>query len=63
MSKVIQVVVYKSVSHPEKLAAYAALARPAMAKAGGFKYTSIQQVVDIVSILSNSQTKMGADFL
>ena len=54
MSKVIQVVVYKSVSHPEKLAAYAAIARPAMAKAGGYEYTSIQQVVDIVSILSNT---------
>ena len=34
MSKVIQVVVYKSVSYPERLAAYAALVRPAMAKAG-----------------------------
>ena len=34
MSKVIQVVVYKSVSDPEKLAAYAVLARPAMEKAG-----------------------------
>ena len=34
VSKVIQVVVYKSVSDPEKLAAYAAIARPAMAKAG-----------------------------
>jgi len=34
VSIVIQVVVYKSVSHPEKLAAYAAIARLAMAKAG-----------------------------
>jgi len=34
VSKVIQVVVYKSVSDPEKLAAYAVLARPAMEKAG-----------------------------
>ena len=34
MTKVIQVVVYKSVSDPEKLAAYAVLARPAMEKAG-----------------------------
>ena len=34
MSKVIQVVVYKSVSDHEKLAAYAVLARPAMEKAG-----------------------------
>ena len=34
MAKVIQVVVYKSVSDPEKLAAYAILARPAMEKAG-----------------------------
>ena len=34
MSKVIQVVVYKSVSDPKKLAAYAVLARPAMEKAG-----------------------------
>jgi uncharacterized protein (DUF1330 family) len=32
--KVIQIVVYKSVSDPEKLAAYAILARPAMEKAG-----------------------------
>jgi len=32
MAKVIQVVVYKSVSDPEKLAAYAVLARPAMEK-------------------------------
>ena len=34
VSKVIQVVVYKSVSDTEKLAAYAVLARPAMEKAG-----------------------------
>ena len=34
VSKVIQVVVYKSVSDPEKLAAYAVLARPAMEKLG-----------------------------
>ena len=34
MSKVIQVVVYKSVSLPEKLAAYSAIDRPAMATAG-----------------------------
>ena len=34
VSKVIQVVVYKSVSDPEKFAAYAVLARPAMEKAG-----------------------------
>ena len=34
MSKVIQVVFYKRVSHPEKLAAYAAITRLAMAKVG-----------------------------
>ena len=34
MSKVIQVVVYKSVSDSKKLAAYAVLARPALEKAG-----------------------------
>ena len=34
MSKVIRVIVYKSVSHPEKLATYAAHAGPAMAVAG-----------------------------
>ena len=34
MAKVIQVVVYKSISDPKKLAAYAELARPAMEKAG-----------------------------
>ena len=34
VSKVIQVVVYKSVSDPKKLAAYAVLARPAMENAG-----------------------------
>jgi hypothetical protein len=34
VSKVIQIVVYKSVSDPEKLAAYAVLARPAMEKLG-----------------------------
>ena len=35
MSKIIQVVIYKSVSDEEKLGKYAALARPAMAAAGG----------------------------
>ena len=34
MAKVIQVVVYKSISDPKKLAAYAELARPGMEKAG-----------------------------
>jgi uncharacterized protein (DUF1330 family) len=34
MSKVLQVVIYKSVSDEEKLAAYAKLALPAMEKAG-----------------------------
>ena len=34
MSKVLQVVIYKSVSNEEKLAAYAKLALPAMEKAG-----------------------------
>ena len=34
MSKVLQVVIYKSVSDEEKLAKYAALALPAMEKAG-----------------------------
>ena len=34
MSKVIQVVVYKSIEDPQKLAAYSELARPAMEKAG-----------------------------
>ena len=34
MSKVIQVVVYKSVSDTDKLAAYSELARPAMEAAG-----------------------------
>ena len=35
MSKIIQVVIYKSVSDEEKLAKYAALAGPAMMAAGG----------------------------
>ena len=35
MTKIIQVVVYKSVSDEEKLAKYAALAGPAMMAAGG----------------------------
>ena len=35
MSKLIQVVIYKSVLDEEKLAKYAALAGPAMAAAGG----------------------------
>ena len=35
MSKIIQVVIYKSVSDEEKLAKYAALAGPEMAAAGG----------------------------
>ena len=35
MSKIIQVVIYKSVSDEEKLAKYADLAGPAMAAAGG----------------------------
>ena len=35
MSKIIQVVIYKSVSDGEKLAKYAALAGPAMMAAGG----------------------------
>ncbi len=35
MSKIIQVVVYKSVSDEEKLAKYAALAGPAMMATGG----------------------------
>ena len=34
MSKIIQVVVYKSVSDEEKLAKYAALARPSLTAAG-----------------------------
>ena len=36
MSKVLQVVIYKSVSDEEKLAAYAKLALPAMQKAAKF---------------------------
>ena len=35
MSKIIQVVVYQSISDEEKLAKYAALAGPAMMAAGG----------------------------
>ena len=35
MSKIIQVVIYKSVSDEEKLTSYAALAGPAMIAAGG----------------------------
>ena len=35
MSKIIQVVIYKSVSDEEKLAKYATLAGPAMMAAGG----------------------------
>ena len=35
MSKIIQVVIYKSISDEEKLAKYAALAGPAMTAAGG----------------------------
>ena len=35
MSKIIQVVIYKSISDEEKLARYAVLAGPAIADAGG----------------------------
>ena len=35
MSKIIQVVIYKSISNEETLAKYAALAGPAMTAAGG----------------------------
>ena len=35
MSKVIQIVIYKSISDEEKLAAYAQLSAPAMQAAGG----------------------------
>ena len=35
MSKIIQVVIYRSISDEEKLAKYAALAGPAMMAAGG----------------------------
>ena len=35
MSKIIQVVIYRSISDQEKLAKYAALAGPAMMAAGG----------------------------
>ena len=35
MSKIIQVVIYRSISNQEKLAKYAALAGPAMMAAGG----------------------------
>jgi uncharacterized protein (DUF1330 family) len=44
--KVIQIVVYKSVSDPEKLAAYAILARPAMEKAGA-KFIALSDKLDV----------------
>ena len=34
MAKVIQLVIYKEISDPQKLASYAALARPAMIASG-----------------------------